>query len=101
MRLPMRHTRRSTVGLTFITLLCWLRLVLSVDAADAEARRLPTLTRAEQLRGLTAAEARLGHEIRVVGVVTYSDLSRGLLFVQDASGGVFVVPRAQSWDWPV
>ena len=35
-----------------------------------------------------------------MGVVTFCDAEKGLLYVQDASGGIFVAPRTPAWDWP-
>ena len=91
----------TTRGLTVLSVLLWLRLALILAGAEAASERPPVLTRAEQVRGLAPAEARLGYRIRLAGVVTFSDPGKGLLFVQDASGGVFVSPQAQAWDWPV
>jgi PAS domain S-box-containing protein len=84
-----------------VSALLWLQMELPLNSAEADAPRPPSLTRVEQVRGLAPAEARLGYGVRLVGVVTFSDPGKGLLFVQDASGGIFVVPQAQAWNWPV
>lgn len=75
-------------------------MALPLESAEASADRVPPLSTAEQVRRLAPAEALLGHRVRLVGVVTFSDPGKGLLFVQDSSGGVFLEPQAQTWDWP-
>ena len=72
-----------------------------MESAQVESETLPTLTRAEQVRELVPARAALGYPVHLVGVVTFSDPRKGLLFVQDGSESVFVAPQAQTWDWPV
>ena len=91
----------ATGGLWVVSVLLWLRLAWSLNAAERESEPAPVLIRAEQVRELGPAEARLGYRVNLTGVVTFSDPGKGLLFVQDASGGVFVAPQAQGWDWPV
>ncbi|HKV38780.1 MAG TPA: ATP-binding protein [Blastocatellia bacterium] len=48
------------------------------------------ITSCEQIRRLSPTESGLGLSVIVKGVVTYSDNKWGLLFVQDATGGIFV-----------
>lgn len=45
---------------------------------------------------LNATEARKGHPVRFKAVATYSDPEWGILFVQDATGGVFVENKART-----
>lgn len=90
-----------TTGVRVVSALFWLRMALPSDSAEVGPDRLPVLTRAEQVRKLAPADARLGYPIRLVGVVTYSDPGKGLLFVHDGGESVFVSPQAQVWDWPV
>ncbi len=52
--------------------------------------RLPLLTRVEQIRNLTLDEANLGYPVRVRGVVTYFNLKKFDLFIQDFTAGVWV-----------
>jgi hypothetical protein len=54
--------------------------------------RLPTLTRIEQIRRLTPAEAGRGYRVRVRAVVTYYNWSARDLFIHDASAGIWVDP---------
>ncbi|MGA2183454.1 MAG: response regulator [Bryobacteraceae bacterium] len=62
--------------------------VAPVWAADA---RLPTLTTANQVHALAMEEALRGYPVQLRGtVVLYYDYSNKLLFVHDATGGVFV-----------
>jgi signal transduction histidine kinase len=51
---------------------------------------LPLLTTAEQLRRLSASEAAKGYPVQLQAVVTFSDPETRLLFVQDASSGIYV-----------
>ena len=55
---------------------------------------LPLLTRAGDIRALSAKQANLGYPVRLRAVVTYYDAARPMLFVQDQTGGIWVdVPR--------
>jgi PAS domain S-box-containing protein len=54
---------------------------------------LPLLTRVEQVLGLTEQEAARRYPVRVDGVITYDDAEWCMLFVQDATAGVYVQCR--------
>jgi PAS domain S-box-containing protein len=54
---------------------------------------LPVLTTVEQVKGLSEDQARLGYPIRLRGVVTYHNPVAGNTFVQDRTGGVYLVFR--------
>jgi PAS domain S-box-containing protein len=59
-----------------------------LSAAD---NRLSTLTTARQVHSLPMDEAQRGYPVQLRGaVVLYRDSANGLLFVHDATGGVFV-----------
>src|ERR1044072_9188652 len=51
---------------------------------------LRTLTQVAQVLALSRSEAERQHPVQLEGVVTYSDSLWGLLFVQDATAGIFV-----------
>src|SRR5207244_7565922 len=51
---------------------------------------LPLLTRAEQVRQLSAEQAERGYPVRLRGVVTYFDSGSPDLFVQDSTAGIWV-----------
>jgi signal transduction histidine kinase len=51
---------------------------------------MPLLTTAEQVRRLSAAEAAKGYPIQLQAVVTFSDPETRVLFVQDATAGIYV-----------
>ena len=51
---------------------------------------LPLLTRAEQVRQLSADQAERGYPVRLRGVVTYFDSESPDLFVQDSTAGIWV-----------
>src|SRR5436305_14873479 len=51
---------------------------------------LPLLTRAEQVRQLSADQAERGYPVRLRGVVTYFDAESPDLFVQDSTAGIWV-----------
>jgi len=56
----------------------------------AGASGLPLLTRIEQIRALTRQEAGRGYPVKVRATVTFSAPDYQILFVQDASGSIFV-----------
>ncbi len=51
---------------------------------------LPTLTTAEQVRELTADQAKRGYPVRLRAVVTYIDFAVGDFFAQDSTAGIYV-----------
>ena len=51
---------------------------------------LPLLTRAEQVRQLSAGQAERAYPVRLRGVVTYFDSESPDLFVQDSTAGIWV-----------
>ena len=51
---------------------------------------LPWLTNVEQIRRLTVGEADRQHPVLITGVVTCSDPDWNLLFIQDATGGIYL-----------
>lgn len=51
---------------------------------------LPPLTTTQQVRNLTPAEAERGYPVHLKAVITYRDPSWSMLFVQDATGGIYV-----------
>ena len=54
---------------------------------------LPTLTHIDQIRSLTLEEAGRGYPVRIRGVVTYSHVEEGDLFIQDSTAGIWVDPQ--------
>jgi signal transduction histidine kinase/DNA-binding response OmpR family regulator len=80
---------------------------LSLDsvtlAAIERATDLPTLTRAGDVRALSAEEAERYYPVRIRAVVTYVDQAWSMLFVQDPSGGLYVealrVPDLRAGDF--
>ncbi len=53
-------------------------------------RMLPTLTRIEQIRSLSPAEANRGYPARIKGVITYYGGTGLELFIQDQTGGIYI-----------
>ncbi len=64
----------------------------ATEVASLSARRpeLPLLTTAAAIHALNGAEAARRYPVRIRGVVTFSDAFNGLLFVQDATDGIFI-----------
>lgn len=62
---------------------------LASRAAGAESAA--ALTNAETIHRLSREASSQNYPVRIKGVVTYSDAQWGLLFVQDASAGVFMI----------
>lgn len=67
------------------------------EETAATSRGLPTLTTVGAIRKLSADEARRGYPVRIRGVVTLNSPRTSLLFVQDASGGIYVSPSRLPW----
>jgi PAS domain S-box-containing protein len=51
---------------------------------------LRLLTKVEEIRNLSREESARGYSVHVQAVVTFADLDRQILFVQDRTGGIFV-----------
>ena len=67
-------------------------LVLGEPAAAASELLPPVLTTVEQVRRLPMEEAAKAYPVRLRGVITYRAQGRTLLFLQDATGGIYVHP---------
>jgi PAS domain S-box-containing protein len=52
----------------------------------------PVLTLVEQIRKLSPEQAALGYRVRLRGVITYCDLPRLDLFMEDSTGGIYLEP---------
>ncbi len=80
-------------GLRLIVVSAFLVAALVVVAAQTQlmpaAKPLPTLTRADQIRRLSPAQALLGYPVLVRGVITM-DAPAPDFFVQDATAGIYV-----------
>jgi hypothetical protein len=63
---------------------------VSYGQPAAAAPNLPVLTSIEQVRRLTPDEARRGYPVHLKAVVTYFDPADPELFLQDATGGIWV-----------
>ncbi len=86
----------SFLGLFCALGLGWFALPTSEVRAQQEPpakTSLPVLTRAEQIRNLTPDQAGLGYPVRLRAVITYCDLRHADLFVEDATGSIYVDPR--------
>ncbi len=57
-------------------------------------RRLPVLTTVSRVHGLSRREATLEYPVHLKGVITYFDPVLRTLFVQDATGGVYVAAHS-------
>ena len=65
------------------------------SAAQPTAMNMAVLSQVAQVRGLSESEAERRHPVHIRGVVTFYDPSWGVLFVQDATGGIFVRPPSE------
>jgi PAS domain S-box-containing protein len=63
------------------------------------ANSLPTLTQVEQIRKLSNLEADQNYPVRIKGVVTYSDPDPPVIFVQDATGGIYIETHGQPFEF--
>lgn len=70
--------------------------IFAASATSAAANETPSrpspgvITRASQIRSLTVEQAKQGSPVRLSGVITYYDPEEPDLFIQDASGGIWV-----------
>jgi PAS domain S-box-containing protein len=72
----------------------WLPILAALGHAQPQltAAKLPTLHRIKELRQLTAQESGRGYPLDFRGVITYYDYPHGDIFLQDATGGVYIDP---------
>lgn len=59
---------------------------------------LPLLTRVDQVLGLTPEEASRRYPVLVTGVITYHDAEWCMVFVQDATAGIYVQCRSHGFE---
>lgn len=50
------------------------------------------LTTVAQIRALSASAGDVGHAVELHGILTYYQPAQGQIFIQDATGGIYVVP---------
>ncbi|PYT22752.1 MAG: hypothetical protein DMG57_34395 [Acidobacteria bacterium] len=65
-------------------------MTLLFSAAGIAPSQPPLLTRVDEIRNLTPAEASRKRAVRIEGVVTFQRPAPPNLFVQDSSGGNYV-----------
>jgi len=68
---------------------------ISPETAAKQAS-LPLLEEVQSIRRLNNTEATRGYPVQLEAVVTFSDFHLAYLFVQDASGGIFVKPASDA-----
>jgi hypothetical protein len=78
------------MGKSVKVLLCLLVCAVAASGRMLTAANLPTLTRIEQIRRLTPEDAARAYPTRIRGVVTYYDVLRRDLFIQDSTAGIWV-----------
>ncbi|MGA3166766.1 MAG: PAS domain S-box protein [Terriglobia bacterium] len=61
-----------------------------LPSQNAKQPPLRLLTKVEEIRNLSREESGRGYSVHVQAVVTFADLDRQILFVQDRTGGIFV-----------
>jgi len=94
---PSCNVAVMSISLTLgIVLTCLLPAGSEREAAKTPAP-LPVLTTVGAIRQLAAAEARRGYPVRIRGVITLNNPYTSLMFVQDASGGIYVSPEKLPW----
>jgi signal transduction histidine kinase len=80
---------RGTAFLSILLASAFLPLIVKGQTDASVPVSLPTLTHAEQVRQLTADEAKQEYPVRIRGVIT-DDVPSPDFFIQDATAGVFV-----------
>jgi len=93
-----RRGARIRAKIPYISLSIFL-LLTSLYAAEAQedSRVLRTIREVNQL---TNIEARNAYSVQLEGTVTYSDPEWGLLFVEDASGAIYVNVHGSKTSYP-
>lgn len=91
------HLRLSIV--CFLWVACWVVTISHGAQESVPNQVLPTLTRVEQIRSLTPQEAKKANPVKVIGVLTLAQPERGLFFLADGTGGVFVAPPSNPTSW--
>ncbi len=77
-----------------------IEIIEPADASSASSRipageqKLPTLTTAEQVRGLNREDAKLGYPLRIRGVVTCVQADNQTFVIQDSTVGLSVIDAA-------
>jgi diguanylate cyclase (GGDEF)-like protein len=66
--------------------------VASPQAQGTPESRNGVLTTVAQIRALTPSESAKGYSVELHAVLTYYEPAQGQIFVQDATGGIYVVP---------
>ncbi|HET9696807.1 MAG TPA: sensor histidine kinase [Terriglobales bacterium] len=85
----MTHSNRALVFPSILLAVVLLPLALWGQSDSQASNPLPTLTRAEQVRQLTADQAKQGYPVRIRGVIT-DDVPSPDFFIQDSTTGIFV-----------
>ena len=65
-------------------------LLLAAQATAGQGVPLPVLTQARKVRELTPDQAERSYPVHLKAVVTYHDPERRVLYIQDATAGIFV-----------
>src|SRR5207244_5175374 len=79
--------------------LCLLCPMFGQSAQQPTLPALPLLTRAEQVRQLSADQAERGYPVRLRGVVTYFDAQSPDLFIQNSTAGTWVALGDTGISW--
>lgn len=66
--------------------------------STAASASTPPLTAAESVLDLSRTEAQRPYPVQLEGVVTYTDPAWQILFVQDETAGIFVMPDSVTWE---
>ncbi|HAM73806.1 MAG TPA: hypothetical protein DCM86_19415 [Verrucomicrobiales bacterium] len=72
---------------------CAVASILTGFGAEDPSLPPPPLTPIAEIRQLAPSEVESHPEVRVRGVVTYANEASGSLYLQDASGGIYVWPK--------
>ncbi len=87
---PVQLETKGRKSIQSASVLCLLLLLSQVQLSGTDNPNAVTLANASEITHLSREEAALAHPVKLTGVVTYSDPAWGLVFIRDASAGVFV-----------
>jgi PAS domain S-box-containing protein len=95
---PLFDARRDVAGYqVWVPSASFLEKAPVSKKATSPGEGLPLLTRVAQVLALTPEEASRGYPVLVTGVVTYQDAEWCMLFVQDATAGIYTQCRSHGF----
>ena len=94
-RLAVQLTRAAMLLLLVGSSVALLAAGTDTNQAGIDHPSPASLSSAKQIHTLSTEQAKLGYPVRIEGVVTYYDPEQYFFFLQDSTGGIFVLGREE------